>query len=82
VFLKGSATKKQKSQQLGGNDLDLSHHRWGHLSEHAIKEGLKHESVRGALTDHDKIKDQNLRICPDCLKGNLTNLPKTISDTD
>jgi hypothetical protein len=78
----GSAPKKWKSQLLGGNNLELLHHRWGHVSEHVIKEGLKNESVKGSLVDYGKIKNESIRICPDCLKGKMTHLPKTVSDTD
>jgi hypothetical protein len=82
LVAKGSAPKKWKSQLLGGNNLELLHHRWGHVSEHVIKEGLKKESVKGSLVDYEKIKNETIRICPDCLKGKMTHLPKTMSDTD
>jgi hypothetical protein len=82
LVAKGSAPKKWKSQQIGGTELELLHHRWGHPSEHVMKEGLKHNSIKGSLVEYEGIKNENIRVCPDCLKGRMTHLPRSWSDTD
>ncbi len=78
----GSAPKKLRSGLSGGNELELLHQRWGHLNEQAIKNSIQKGTVIGSLVDYEVIKDQHLRVCPDCNKGKMTELPRQYSETD
>ena len=78
----GSAPRKFKTSIGNMSQLDYLHHRWGHPSEEAMKEGIKRETIHGTLVDPEVFKDQKLSFCPDCHKGKLQNLPSKLSETD
>ena len=78
----GSALPKLSTSIGDMKEIDYLHHRWGHLSEQAIKEALRRGSVNGTLIDPEKVRTQTLSFCPDCLKGKMKEVPSRSSETD
>ena len=63
-------------------NIDLLHHRLGHQSERAIKEGLRNNSWIGIGMDPEETRKEDLSYCPDCFKGKMKSLPERSSETD
>jgi hypothetical protein len=78
----GSAPRKFKTAIGSMTPLDYLHHRWGHPTEKVIKEGIRRGSVNGTLVDEALVTRENLSFCPDCLRGKMSDLPETSSETD
>jgi hypothetical protein len=47
-----------------------------------MKEALRTGAVEGSNVDYEKVKKETLRMCPDCVKGNMEHLPRSYSSTD
>ena len=71
----GSAPKKMKISIGNMTEIDYLHHRMGHPSERAIKEGIRLGTINGTLVDPEVVMKQQLSYCPDCLKGKFHQLP-------
>lgn len=61
----------------GYNDLELLHHRLGHLSEPAIKSAVQHNHINGISVSYDKIKHQHIRFCESCYRGKMRTFNRT-----
>ena len=58
------------------------HKAWGHLSEKYIKRALREDMVIGCKYTYNDIKDYDLGVCLDCMKGRMKAQPSgSLSDT-
>ena len=78
VSTKGSTPKRLKSTICGLTPIQVLHRRWGHLSEKNIKRELSHDMVHGAKYTFDEIKDAQLPVCFDCLRGRMKAFPRIV----
>ena len=73
--IQGSAPKRRKSAILGLNDIERLHIKLDHANPAVIKAGIRNGSIHGSTISYQNIKDMEMRICPDCLKGNMKAFP-------
>ena len=74
-FLNGSAPHKLKSTIVGMNPLEILHRESGHLSGGYIKRWLRLSMVKGARYTYEQVKNMEMRVCFDCLKGRMKANP-------
>ena len=77
---KGSAPRRFKNTRGIMKEIDYLHHRWGHLNEEALKEGIRRGTIHGILVDPEVVLRQTLSFCPDCIKGKMKELPSRLSE--
>ena len=80
---KGRAPRGARSVSvLGMNKLEALHQRYGHLGVANIKRALRQNAIVGAGVSYKDIKNMEMRVCPDCMKGRMKALPVDSSTTD
>jgi hypothetical protein len=66
---------------VGHNLLQILHRRLGHINPTAMENLLRHNSVTGAGTTYEAIKNMVLGPCDGCMRGKMTadNVPSSVS---
>lgn len=71
------------STEYGLNPLEVLHRQWGHLGEANIKRALKNKMVKGCKYTYEDVKDLEMRVCYDCLRGRMKARPSNpVTDHD
>ena len=64
-------SSNKMSTGMGLNPLEILHRQWGHIGPDAIKRALREGLVSGCKYSYNGIKDLDMRVCMDCLKGRM-----------
>jgi hypothetical protein len=61
----------QGTSSVGLTPKEVLHRQWGHISEAAIENILRHHLVEGCPYRYEDIKNEKMRVCFECLEGRM-----------